>query len=104
MIDVADVETSLKGRDKLAALAKMAKDSEQALNNATEKIRSGTYTDDDLTAVRHLFELSKQANIEMYEAYKDVYASDASKRAYANGKLQELKNMEINQCSSYRVN
>ena len=97
VIDITGVEDITKTENKLFALASATKETEKAFLNAVEKIQSGNYTDSDLKKVKDLFEVNKQANIKLYESYREYYETkaDSLKRIYANEQLERLNKMTL---------
>lgn len=100
--DMSGIGDKIEANAKLKTLAHMAKDIDYAYEQAVIKIRDGNFDESDIESAKHLFELSKQTNIDMYKAYRDFYATDAEKRVYANEQLERLRN--LNMKSNYSNN
>lgn len=100
IIDISEIGGKIEAETNLKTLAHMAKDIDYAYEQAVIKIRDGNFNESDIENAKHLFELSKQTNIDMYEAYRDYYATDAEKRVYANEQLERLRNLDMKNYSS----
>lgn len=94
--DIANEITGLNDEvDSLESLYGMHQYSNDLISSYdyyADKIRSGDFTEDDLTRCKNLFELTKSAKIEEYQAMIDL-TKDSSQKKVLEKEMQQLNNM-----------
>lgn len=94
--DIANEITGLNDEvDSLESLYGMHQYSNDLISSYdyyADKIRSGDFTEDDLTRCKSLFELTKSAKIEEYQAMIDL-TKDSSQKKVLEKEMQKLNNM-----------
>ncbi len=92
---LGDVE-SLDSLDTVIFSTEIRGNAIQAFRNASQKIMSGNFTSEDLTAYQNSFSLAKALTIEQYEAMYSYYDSDSIEAQYLKSQLDQLEAMECN--------
>lgn len=100
VLDITGIEDKVDSSHKLIALRKIVYELQDAYEEAIEKIKSGTYTAEDLTYAENMFNILKEATKSVYETYRDM-CKDASKQVWLNDQIENLERMSMESYSPY---
>lgn len=92
VLDITGMEDKVDGAHKLIALRKIVYELQDAYEEAIEKIKSGNYTEEDLTYAENMFNMLKEATKSVYETYRDM-CDDPSKQIWLNDQIENLERM-----------
>ena len=95
---LGDVE-SLNSLDTVIFSTEIRGNAIQAFRNASQKIMSGNFTSEDLTAYQNSFNLAKALTIEQYEAMYSYYKEDSAEAKYLANQLDQLRDMSCDHFS-----
>lgn len=96
VLDIADVESKVDGAHKLIALKQITYQLQDAYEDAIEVIKSGDYTEEDLTYAKNMFDMLKETTKSVYSTYRDMCKDDPSKQIWCNQQIQKIENMPMN--------
>lgn len=100
ILDIADMESKVDASHKLLALRKVADELQDAYEDVIEKIRSGNYTEADITSAENLFNMLKETTKSVYKTYRDM-CDDATKKIWINDQIENLERMTMRSYSPY---
>lgn len=89
---LGDVE-SLTSLDTVIFSTEIRGNAIQAFQNASQKIMSGNFTAEDLTAYQNSFNLAKALTIEQYEAMYLYYDAGSMEAKYLKSQIDQLESM-----------
>ena len=96
VLEIADTQTQVDGTYKLLALKKIVYELQDAYEDAIEKIKSGNYTEDDLTYAKNMFDMLKESTKSVYETYRGMCDADPSKQIWCNKQIQKIESIQMN--------
>lgn len=100
VLDITGIEDKVDGSHKLIALKKIVYELQNAYEEAIEKVKSGSYTAEDLTYAENMFNMLKEATKSVYESYRDM-CDDPSKQIWLNDQIENLERMSMRSYSPY---
>ena len=95
LLEIAVDEDDIDAEHKLIALRKIESDLEEAYKDAIEKIRSGSYDEDDLEYAKNMFDALKETEISIYRAYLELCDDDPKEQININRKIERLERMNM---------
>ena len=84
---------TMKGLDKVIHVSEMRTDAINGFQKAAEKIRSGTFTETDMTKYQNSFNVAKSLTIEQYKGMLEYYGKDTSQGRHIAERLSQLEQM-----------
>ena len=87
---------SLQALDTVMCISTLKFESNQAFQNAVNKIKTGNYTDIDIENYRTAFDVCKALWIKEYEAMASHYMSGSFEERHLNEEIKSLENMTYN--------
>ncbi len=100
VLDITGMEDKVDGSHKLIALRKIVYEFQDAYEDAIEKIKSGNYTEEDITYAENMFNMLREATKSVYETYRDI-CNDPSKQIWLNEQIENLERMSMRIYSTY---
>ena len=84
---------TMKGLDKVIHVSEMRTDAINGFQKAAEKIRSGNFTETDMTKYQNSFNVAKSLTIEQYKGMLEYYGKDTSQGRHIAERLSQLEQM-----------
>lgn len=84
---------TMKGLDKVIHVSEMRTDAINGFQKAAEKIRSGNFTETDMTKYQNSFNVAKSLTIEQYKSMLEYYGKDTSQGRHIAERLSQLEQM-----------
>lgn len=84
---------TMKGLDKVIHVSEMRTDAINGFQKAAEKIRSGYFTETDMTKYQNSFNVAKSLTIEQYKGMLEYYGKDTSQGRHIAERLSQLEQM-----------
>lgn len=84
---------TMKGLDKVIHVSEMWTDAINGFQKAAEKIRSGNFTETDMTKYQISFNVAKSLTIEQYKGMLEYYGKDTSQGRHIAERLSQLEQM-----------
>ena len=84
---------TMKGFDKVIHVSEMQSDAIRSFQNAAEKIRSGSFTETDMTKYQNSFNVAKSLTIEQYKGMLEYYGKNTSQGRHIADRISQLERM-----------
>ena len=83
----------MKEFDKVIHVSEMQSDAIRSFQNAAEKIRSGSFTETDMTKYQNSFNVAKSLTIEQYKGMLEYYGKNTSQGRHIADRISQLERM-----------
>lgn len=101
VLEITGLEDKVDGADKLVALKTVVNGLQDSYEETIEKIKSGSYSEEDIKYAQNLFDMLKEATKSVYETFRDM-TGDASKKIWANEQIENIENMNMKNYYMYK--
>ncbi len=94
VIDITRLEDKTDCWQKLVVLREIAYQIQDGYEDAINVVRSGNYTEEELTYAENMFNMLKQITTSVYETYRDM-CDDPSKQIWCNEQIAKISRISM---------